>query len=302
MRDKRSAVKSLSRTTILDLCVFLLPGMALFLVFVIYPLIPEIIISLQKHNGIISKGFVGLNNYVKTLSSASFWKAEKNTLLITGMSVFIAIPITLLLALTMNVLSNRERGFYKWASVFPAVLSVTVVGKMWTAIYDYDWGIVNSILRGLGLERWIHVWLGEASTVVVCIGIAYLWQYIGLNGLLLYAGIKAIPVTYYEAAKIDGAGFFKANWYITIPLLQDVIKYVLLTSTLGSLGMFSYVEVMTGGGPGEASRSISYQMYYSAFSLSKFGEGCAIAMLHLIQCVIVALIINKTIAREKITY
>lgn len=92
-----------------------------------------------------------------------------------------------------------------------------------------------------------------------------MWQYLGLNALLFYTGIKAIPKTYYEAAEIDGGGFWVNSFRITIPLLQDVVKYVVLTSTLGSLAMFSYVNVMTSGGPGYVSRTVPYEVYQLAF-------------------------------------
>ena len=89
---------------------------------------------------------------------------------------------------------------------------------------------------------------------------------------------------------------------ITIPLLKDIIKYVVIVSTLGSMGMYAHILVMTAGGPGDASRSVLYQMYYKAFSMSQFGEGCAIAVIFIVECMIVSLIINKSIAREPIQY
>jgi multiple sugar transport system permease protein/raffinose/stachyose/melibiose transport system permease protein len=136
---------------------------------------------------------------------------------------------------------------------------------MWVAIYDPKWGALNSILRSMGLT------LGpapasEKDTVMYCIAFAFLYQYIGLNALLFYSGIKSIPKSYFEAARIDGAGFMAASIRITIPLLQEVIKYVLVISTLGSMGLYSYIRVMTSGGPGRLSRTVVYEMFFTAFS------------------------------------
>lgn len=286
----------------LALCVFVIPALVVFLTFVVYPIIPEIIISLQNHNGTASKGWVGLENYKDVLTSKSFWKSQSNTMLVVLYSLVIGLPISLVFALLMDVVSPKVRTFFKFASVMPSVLSVTVIGKMWTAIYETNWGLLNSVLRFVGLESWARTWLGDVDIVMLCITIAYFWQFVGLNGLMLYTGIKAIPKTYYEAAQLDGAGFWTASIRITIPLLQDVLKYVLTTSTLGSLGMFALVNVMTAGGPGFNSRTLTYEMYYRAFTASKFGEGCAVAVIFIIESVIISLIINRFVAREKIEY
>ena len=194
------------------------------------------------------------------------------------------------------------RRFFKASSVFPAVLSVTVIAQMWIAIYEPQWGLINSILNAVGMDNLALAWLSDERTVVICITIAFLWQYIGLNALLFYTGIKAIPTTYYEAAVIDGAGFIKTSLKITIPLLQDVTKYVLIISVLGSMSQFAHVRIMTAGGPGDSSRTVIYQLFYKAFSASDFGQGCAIAIIFIVQCLILTFIINRFVAREKIEF
>lgn len=279
--------------------VFTLPALIWYTLFKVFPLLPEIVYSFQDYNGFTSNGFVGLENYKAVLTAPSFWTANKNTLIIVLLAFLVATPISLTLALLMDKQTKGVRGFYKFTSVFPAVMSVTVISQMWLAIYEPEWGLINTVLRMLGLDSWCHVWMGEEGTVIFCIAFTFLWQYIGLNGLLFYSGIKSIPVSYYEAAQIDGAGFWKASFYITIPLLKDVGKYVITTTILGSMGMFAYVKAMTGGGPGFASRTTMFEMYYRAFSTSEFDQGCAIAVLFIIQCVIVALIINKFFGKEK---
>ncbi len=286
----------------LSIFVFAFPALALFTAFVVYPLIPQIIISFQKHDGLASQGWVGLDNYTEVLKSESFWSAQKNTIIIVLLSVFVALPISLLLALILDRQSERVRRFFKASILFPAVLSVTVIAQMWVAIYEPQWGALNSVLTSLGLENWTHSWLSEKDTVVYCIAFAFLYQYIGLNALLFYSGIKSIPKSYFEAARIDGAGFFTTSFKITIPLLQEVVKYVLVISTLGSMGLYSYIRVMTAGGPGRLSRTVVYEMFYTAFSKSHFGVGCAIAVLFVIECLFVSLLINRLVARKKIEY
>ena len=202
----------------------------------------------------------------------------------------------------MDRLSDPMRRFFKASSVFTAVLWVPVIAQMWIAIYEPMWGLLNSILRAVNLDKFALAWLSDSRTVVLAITAAFLWQYIGLNALLFYTGIKAIPKTYNEAALIDGAVFLELSIKITIPLLQDVTKYLLVLSILGSMSQFSHVRIMTGGGPGDISRTVIYQLYYKAFSASDFGQGCAIAILFVIECLILTFIINKFVAREKIEF
>lgn len=286
----------------LAIFIFAFPTLILFTAFVVYPIIPELIISFQNNDGFKNMGYVGFDNYLSVLTSASFWKSNTNTLIIVAISTLIGLPISLLLALLMDRQTEGIRRFFKLSSVFPAVLSVTVIGQMWIAIYNPQWGVINSVLRSIGLDNLALEWLSDKRTVVIAIAIAFLWQYIGLNALLFYTGIKSIPKTYYEAATIDGASFLKTSLKITIPLLQDVTKYLLVLSVLGCMSQFAHVRIMTAGGPGDASRTVIYELYYRAFSASDYGQGCAIAIIFVIECLIFTFIINKFVAREKVEF
>lgn len=286
----------------LAIFIFSFPALLLFTAFVIYPLFPEILISFQKNDGFKSMGYVGFENYLNVVKDPTFWKSNVNTFTIVLISTCMGLPISLLLALIMDRQGERVKRFFKASSVFPAILSVTVIAQMWIAIYEPQWGLINSILRGIGLDGLAMEWLSDERTVVLAITAAFLWQYIGLNALLFYTGIKAIPKTYYEAAVIDGAGFFRTSLKITIPLLQDVSKYVLVLSVLGSMSQFAHVRIMTAGGPGDISRTVIYQLYYKAFSASDFGQGCAIAIIFVLECLVLTVFINKFVAREKVEF
>ncbi len=286
----------------LAIFVFAFPALLLFTMYVVYPILPEVLISFQKNDGFKSMGFVGFANYAKALKDPTFWKSNNNTFIMVAISLLVGLPISLLLALVMDRLSDSPRRFFKASSVLPAVLQVTVISQMWIAIYEPQWGLINSILRAVGLDELALAWLSDKKTVVIAITIAFLWQYLGLNALLFYTGIKAIPKNYYEAATIDGAGFFRTSFNITIPLLQDVIKYVLILSTLGCMAQFAHVRTMTAGGPGDTSRTVIYQLYYKAFSASDYGQGCAIAIIFVIECLVLTFFINRFVAREKIEF
>ncbi|MDQ0875962.1 ABC-type sugar transport system permease subunit [Paenibacillus sp. V4I3] len=289
-------------STKVSIFVFSAPALILFSVFCVYPLLPEIWMSLNNHDGFRTLGFVGLDNYKEILASTSFWTAHKNTYLIVGISVFLGLPLSLMFALFMDVQTPKLRRFFKTSAMLPAILSVTVVAEMWISFYEPTWGLFNSILRSIGLEAWTHSWLTEKNTVMPSIGLTFLWQYIGLNAMLFYTGIKTIPKNYYEAALIDGASFAQVCLRITIPLLQDVTKYVLILSTLGSMAFYSQVRVMTAGGPGDLSRTVIYQMYYVAFETSEFGKGTAIAVVFILECLFISFLIQRFVAREKLEF
>lgn len=286
----------------LAIFIFTAPALILFTIYVVYPIFPELIVSFQKNDGFKSMGFVGFENYIDVLKSETFWKSNINTFIILFISTFVGLPISLLIALLLDRQSEKLRRFVKISSVFPAILSVTVIAQMWVAIFEPQWGLLNSILRVLGLKGLAMEWLSDERTVILAITVAFLWQYIGLNALLFYTGIKSIPKTYYEAAYIDGSGFIRTSLKITIPLLQDVTKYILILSMLGCMAQFSHVRIMTSGGPGDSSRTVIYQLYYKAFSESDFGQGCSIAIIFIIECLIITFFINKFVAKEKIEF
>lgn len=289
-------------STKMSIFVFVAPALLLFTVFCVYPLLPQIWMSLHNHDGFRNLGFVGLDNYKEMIANSSFWTAHKNTYLIVGISLLLGLPLSMMLALYMDSQTPNLRRFFKSAAMFPAILSVTVVAQIWVAFYEPNWGLFNSLLKFIGLESWTKSWLTDQYTVMPSIGLTFLWQYIGLNAILLYTGIKTIPKQYYEAALIDGANFVTVSLRITIPLLQDVIKYVLILSMLGSMAFYSHVRIMTSGGPGDLSRTVVYQMYYIAFETSQFGKGTAIAVLFVLECLLISFLIQRFVARERLEF
>lgn len=289
-------------STKMSITIFVAPALLIFTIFCVYPLLPQLWMSLHNHNGFQNLGFVGLDNYLSVIKTSSFWTAHKNTYLILAMSILIGLPISMCFALFIDSQTTKLRRFFKTAAMFPAILSVVVISQIWVAFYEPNWGLFNSILRNVGLDSWTRSWLTDEKTVMMSIGLTFLWQYIGLNAILLYTGIKTIPKNYYEAAVIDGANFFQISTRITIPLLQEVIKYVLIVSSLGSMAFYAHVRVMTAGGPGDLSRTVIYQMYYTAFDTSQFGKGTAIAVIFILQCLIISFLIQRFVAREKLEF
>lgn len=282
--------------------IFVCPMLLLFTLFVIFPIVPSIIISLQNNDGFTSKGFVGIANYKGVLGDKDFWLANLNNIKIIVIEVLIGLPLSFILALVINSQTSGIRRFFKMGSFLPSVLSVTVISQMWIGIYEPQWGLLNSLMKTIGLGGLAHEWLSDEGTALICVAVAFLWQFVGFNMLLFYTGLKSIPTTYYEASVIDGANHFQSTIKITIPLLQEITKYLLLISTLGCMAQFAHIRIMTSGGPGGASNTVVYYLYTQAFTASDFGKGCAISVLFVIECLIITFIINQCVAKEKLQY
>jgi ABC-type sugar transport system permease subunit len=279
---------------------FMLPAFIIFTVFVIYPIIPEIKMSLYDFNGITYKKFVGLGNYKATLTDPRFWSACLNSFKVVVIGVGFGVPCEILLALILDrVITPTSKKIYKLCAFFPAVLSVTVISQLWLAMYDNDWGLINSLLRSIGLENLTQLWLGNSNLAIWSIGFAFVWQYLGINSMIIYSGIKTIPESYFEAAKLDGASFWQTSFKITIPLLTEIIKYIVVVSFLGSIGEFARIKIMTKGGPGISTRTIIYQLYQKTFADSNFGEGCAIGIVFLLLCSTIVITINYFVSKKE---
>lgn len=279
---------------------FITPALLIFGTFILYPMLPTIYTSFFEYNGFKIGEFVGLENYIATFKDPTFWKAALNTLKIVLLQFFIGGPLSLLFALLLNLCGERLKRYVKISYFMPTVLNVTVICMMWKMIFQPNWGILDTVLTKLGMEDLIKTWLIDEETAIWCIAIVFVWQYIGYNMILLYSGIRSIPETYIEAAKVEGAGFVQRCIYIIIPLIQEIIKFVLIISMAGTLGMFAHVQVMTNGGPGDLTRTLIYQMYYKAYQAQSFGEANAIAVLFAIFGILVFMLINRFVARERI--
>ncbi len=283
---------------------FAFPGLLLFTAFAVYPLIPEIFISFQKHDGFASSGFVGVDNYISILHSAVFWKANLNNLILISVSTLLGLPTSFFLAYLLdNVIINKSlRKFFKITSFLPAVLSVTVICQMWKAIFQPGWGLLDSALNLMGLYDPNLVVLSDEKLAIWAVAAAFVWQFIGFNMVIYYTGMKSVPKEYYEAARIDGATGFKAATAITLPLMSEISKFLLVISILGCMAQFAHVNLMTLGGPGDASRTLVFQIINTAIKSSDFGAGSATAILFVIECLIITFIINCLAAKEKIEF
>jgi len=280
-----------------DILVFVLPTLLIFGAIVLVPIFVSSYYSLLDWNGIGAGTFIGLDNYVEMFTDSRALLAMKNSLLFAGASVFIQLPISLILALILAS-SVKGEGFYRTVYFIPVLISTVVIAQLWSKIYNADYGLLNTILENIGLGHLAQDWLGQRSTALVSSFIPTLWQYVGYHMLLMYAGAKSISPEIFEAAKIDGASRLRTALSITIPLMKPILKVSLVFSVIGALKVFDLIYVLTGGGPFFTTEVPSTLMYTTIFDTYRYGYGSALSVFIILECLVLTVVINKFIKSE----
>ena len=284
-----NALKVPART----IAIFVLPCLILYIGTVFVPILVSFYTAMLDWNGISDAKFVGLANF-KTLlfDDPNFWMSVKRTIMYAVFSI-IEIPFCLLFAILLNRYVRKGNRLVTMYFV-PVILSNVILGQLWKTIYNPAsmGGMLNGVLIKLGLDSWTHSWLTEPAIAMYAIYFVSLWQYFGYHLLIQFTGVQNIPDEIYEAAKIDGADGFKADRYITFPMVVPIFKISVVLAFIGSLQAFELVMVMTGGGPAHATDTIATHMYNMSFLSQKYGYGSAVASFLVIFCLVITVIIN----------
>jgi raffinose/stachyose/melibiose transport system permease protein len=218
-------------------------------------------------------------------------------MIIVAASVLGQVPIALGLALLLRK-SNLFQRFVRSAVFLPMVISTVVVGLIWGYIYDPELGVVNTVLRAVGLESWTRAWLAEPSVNMYAVAVPIIWNYIGPYLIIFIATIQNIPAEIEEAALIDGATGWEKLIYIILPNMWGTIKVVIVLCISGSLKAFDQVFVMTGGGPAESTEILATYMYNNTFLIYRYGFGSAISTMIIILSLILILISQILMKRK----
>ncbi|UCF18605.1 MAG: sugar ABC transporter permease, partial [Gemmatimonadota bacterium] len=220
-----------------------------------------------------AKPLVGLRHYIELAGDGLFWNAAKNTALYS-----LYVPLTMACALGVALLLNRSiKGVALLRAVFflPYITSFVAISIVWQWLYEPDFGLFNWLLSRIGLGPF--PWLNSPSTALLALIIMAVWIHIGFQMVIFLAGLQAIPNEYYEAAAIDGAGPWRRFRRITLPLLRPTTFFVLVTSIIGSFQVFTFVYVMTEGGPLHATDVIVYHIYQNAWQFLRMGYASAMS-------------------------
>ncbi len=257
----------------------LLPMVAFYILFLVWPILWAFRISLSDWNLFTNVGkFVGLQNYLRAFRDPIFRISLVNTFLYAALSV----PSGIILAIILGVMiqaSGRSRGLFRVLYFFPVVTSEIATGVLWRWLYNPDYGLFNSVLRSLNLPP--QNWLFSPDLAMICVVIYATWKGIGFVTIIVMAGLDGIEQSYYEAAKVDGASSWQLFRHITMPLLRPTLAFILITGVIGSLQIFGPIYVMTQGpgGPLHRTRTLVLYQYETAFKSFQWPYGTAIAFI-----------------------
>ncbi|MBV9272935.1 MAG: sugar ABC transporter permease [Verrucomicrobia bacterium] len=259
---------------------FVAPALLIYAIVIVYPLVFSVYLSFFRWDGISpSKVFVGLQNYITLFTGDPiFWVSLTNNAIWLIASLILPTGIGLILALVLN---QRFRGSRIFRTLFyvPAVLSLAIVGLIWTWMYHPTLGLINQVFDLLGWKSLQLNWLGDPRVALYAVITAAAWNATGLPMLLYLAGLQTIPLELLEAAKVEGAGPIRRFFYVTFPLLRETTFIVLAITAINSLKAYDIVYAMTYGGPANRTQVLGSWMYFQTYNYNNVGEGTAIAVI-----------------------
>ena len=252
-------------------------AMVVFLAFTVYPLISAIITSFQNYKPFGST-WVKFENYETALSNKLFWKACRNTLIYTALTVPMSLVIAFMVALMILPFKKKTQSFFKSLYYIPAVASAVVTSMVWIWIYDSSGaGLFNQLLTFFHLPT--QQWLTSSKTAMLSLVLMSLLSGNGSSVIIYIAALMGIDNTYFEAAEVDGATFLQKVRYIVLPLCKPTTLFLLITGVINSFQVFINAYMMTGGGPDNNTTMIGLLIFNNAFKYGKYGLACAQAIL-----------------------
>ena len=255
---------------------FLLPQLVGLLLFSLIPLVSVFYLSMVTWDGLGPITFVGLQNFIDQLQNSDLHIALLNTLFFTVITVPGGLIFAMLVALALN--NVRGKTVYRVLYFMPFITGSVAVGVIWALLLNSDFGLFNSILRSVFHAKGVG-WLTDPRFVIPSIALVGIWQGLGFNMIILLAGLQGIPVSYSEAARMDGANKFQLFLNVTLPMLSPTIFFCTVISILSSFQVFDITFILTGGGPGKDSYTMVYHIYHLGFENATFGPASAAAVI-----------------------
>lgn len=295
MKNRQNRQKKAQPLPVLFVCISVLPAVILTLMFTIWPTAQALYLSFTNATSLgLNNKFVALDNYIYMFHDKSFIQALINTAKLMAVVPVITIFCSLVLAFVLNQCKLKEMVLYRTLFYFPNIVSLTVVGIIWSFVFHPNVGIVNKILGAVGLESLQRSWLGDSKTALWCIAFTLLWQAAGYYMVMHIAAMDGISPEIYESATLDGASAWRKLVSITMPLMKDIIGITFVLALSGTINLsFVLSQVMTGGGPNGASSVLLQYMYTQGFVNGNFGYAMAITVFTLTISVALSMLSRK---------
>jgi raffinose/stachyose/melibiose transport system permease protein len=280
-----------SRVTI---AVLVVPGLAVIAFSLIVPLGLSVYYSFTDSAGFGEFQNVGFDNYKTILTDdPEFWRSLRNVMLLIGATIFIQNPIAFVLAAVLSRLSARLSQILRTIYFVPAVLSLVIVAKLWVDVFNPTFGILNKLLRAVGLDAIAMSWLSDPRTALPAVIWIILWQGFGWAVFFFYAGLMTVPRDLEEAARVDGASWFQVYVRVIIPYLFPVISTVVVIDVISSMKQMELIYLTTAGAPGQLTQFLSVYLYQKAFVAGEYGYGNALSVLFVVISVGFTLVVQR---------
>lgn len=277
----------------------LLPALLIYVVFAIYPILQSFYYSFMDWNGFNEMKFVGLQNFQNLFDDPLFWRSIKNNMFVVVASVLGQVPIALFIALLLN---RKLKGIkiFRTIGFMPVVLSTVVVSLTWNLIYNTKDGLINELLRAVGLDALAQNWLGDTKWSMISVCITVIWQFVGLYLIIFLAALQNVPEEVLEAARMDGASEWTTTWKITVPMIWDTIIVAIILCISGSLRTFDLIYVMTHGGPSHSTEVMALYMFNKTFTNLQYGYGSAVSVVIFFFSLLLIFIVKKLLGQKMV--
>ncbi len=278
---------------------YVLPALAVYGAFVLYPLLETVWYSLYEWDGLSESTFIGLDNYRDVVTSDPLRSAYLHAFVL--ILFYAVIPVCLALVLVAAISRARVRGQAGFRTILflPQVIPMVVVAVIWRMIYAPSDGSLNELLGAIGLDSLQRAWLGDFTLALPAVGVVGTWVMSGLALVLFIAGVQRIPQSLYDAARVDGAGPVREFFAVTLPNLRGEIAVALTLMTIAALRNFDLVYITTQGGPGNSTSVPAFEVYNRAFQTSRVGSAAAIGFTLALMIFAITFAITRIAERER---
>lgn len=256
--------------------VLVAPALLVFGFVVLAPAIWNTALSFVSWSGTNEMVFVGIDNFLRAFRDDIYLMAYRNTFVYIGLTLVLEVLAGLILAGVVTMKGHRS-AFYRIAFFVPIMLPMVVVAVLWSFVYSDDIGLINTALRGSGLDELAKVWLGDPATALVAVSVVSGWIYAGFYMAIFYAALQRIPVNLIEAATLDGASQLRIFFSVKVPMIRPMIEIAVLLCVTGAFQSFDLFYVMTNGGPSHATEVITTYLVEVVFRFHNIGYGAALA-------------------------
>ena len=280
--------------------VLLIPAFAIIVAIILFPLLDAARLSITSTNliNIRKQPFIGLRNYQQIFTDPTYWQVVGNTFFITGASVAISVVIGMALALALNAMVT-VRGLLRALFIVPWLVPGVVIGVTWNWMLSTETGVVNYVIRALGIASQNLPWLADGTLSMAAVNGVFVWSSVPFIMVTLLGGLQAIPSELVEAAIVDGASFGQRFRMVVLPLLLPIITIATILRVIYTIQNFVIVYMLTQGGPGYATETLALYVYETAFNSARLGKASAIGVTWFFYTLVFVVLYLKLIDREE---